>query len=663
MDSQALLIVCFVVVVAALALLSIRRKTLKGTAPVPSAGVNGYALPRPSIADDPGKPVVRILYGTQTGTAERFSKQLGNDLRSRYGDSTVVDVRDVETYKADQKLVTEKFVVFCMATYGDGEPTDNAAVFYSWLLKEAEAVESGGREPFLQGLSYAVFGLGNKQYEHFNAVGKKVYKSLKTCGATPIVRRGDGDDDGVIDDDFEKWCAELLDVLDKSQLVGTRVDHGAHHAAPICVPSYDVDVVRSMETREVAAFPSGSGKDVHSPFWAKITAVRELHTSQSDRSCVHVEVDVGGSGISYEAGDHIALYAQNGEAAVKAVADLLGFDLDARIVLSMPRSTSSGDSGRSSDLPPPFPGPISIRTALSYFADVLSSPHRDALLALSTFAADREEAARLAHLGSSLGKQDYAEFIGKPHRSLLEVLQAFPSAKPTIGAFFGCIAPRLQPRFYSISSSPKQHPTSIHITCAVVRDLMPTGRVHEGVCSTWLKRHGMGAVVPVFVRHSQFKLPQSPKTPLIMVGPGTGLAPFRGFLQERATQLASGVELGPAHLFFGCRSRHHDYIYQEELEGYVASGVLSNLHLAFSRDQAAKDYVQHHLESQGAALWPLISEGGAHLYVCGDAKNMAKDVHKAFISLVQNTKGCTGTQAESIMKELSDYGRYQRDVW
>ncbi|GIL65902.1 hypothetical protein Vafri_19533 [Volvox africanus] len=192
---------------------------------------------------------------------------------------------------------------------------------------------------------------------------------------------------------------------------------------------------------------------------------------------------------------------------------------------------------------------------------------------------------------------------------------------------------------------------------------MPTGRVHEGVCSTWLKRHGDGAAVPVFVRHSQFKLPQSPNTPIIMVGPGTGLAPFRGFLQERAVLLASGMELGPAHLFFGCRSRHHDYIYQEELEGFVASGVLSHLHLAFSRDQSGKDYVQHHVERQAAMLWPLISEGGAHLYVCGDAKNMAKDVHKAFIGLVQTAKGCTGTQAEVVVKELSDSGRYQRDVW
>lgn len=150
MDAQVLLVAFFLVAVAALALLSILRKSVKRSSPAVLAGPNGSTLLRPSNAEDPGKPVVRILFGTQTGTAERFSKQLGNELRSRYGDSTTVDVRDVETYKPEQKLATEKLVVFCMATYGDGEPTDNAAVFYSWLLKEAEAVEGGDKEPFLQ---------------------------------------------------------------------------------------------------------------------------------------------------------------------------------------------------------------------------------------------------------------------------------------------------------------------------------------------------------------------------------------------------------------------------------------------------------------------------------------------------------------------------------
>lgn len=244
------------------------------------------------------------------------------------------------------------------------------------------------------------------------------------------------------------------------------------------------------------------------------------------------------------------------------------------------------------------------------------------------------------------------------------MLQEFPSARPTLGAFFGSIAPRLQPRFYSISSSPALHPRSVHITCAVVKETLPSGRVHEGVASTWLAAAKKGTKVPVFIRRSAFKLPQAPSTPVVMVGPGTGLAPFRGFLQERLAQAAKGVALGPGVLYFGCRNRAHDFIYQQELEAAVQKGGLSALNVAFSRDGAVKDYVQHHMARQGAELWRLLGpQGKGYLYVCGDAKNMAKDVHRTLHSVIMEVTGCSGPQAEEEVKAMADQGRYLKDVW
>lgn len=366
--------------------------------------------------EDPQRKRIRVLFGTQTGTAERFSKQLGGELRKKYGESTIVDVLDLENYKAPEQLKREKLVVLCVATYGDGEPTDNAAEFFTWLGKEAEEVEAGNKQPFLevrraswehsklqhepgtilcrrisarrsapvdlslvklhawctpapwracmphtpasetatlpdcrnptvpppQATTFAVFGLGNKQYEHFNAVGKKAFKCLETLGAKALVRRGDGDDDGCIDDDFDKWAGEFYAALDtRSDLVGGKVDqNGSAAAAPAEIAAYAVEVLPAG-TKEVQAFaPGGTGKDHHSPYWATITAARELHTAQSDRSCVHVEVDISGAAASYEAGDHVAIYAQNSPAVVEEVAALLKQPLDAVIKLSVPPGTS-----------------------------------------------------------------------------------------------------------------------------------------------------------------------------------------------------------------------------------------------------------------------------------------------------------------------------------
>ncbi|XP_028840368.1 NADPH--cytochrome P450 reductase isoform X2 [Denticeps clupeoides] len=597
---------------------------------------------------------ILVFYGSQTGTAEGFAHQLAKDAQ-RYGLKAMA--ADPEEHDMSDLLrlpeIDNSLAVFCMATYGEGDPTDNAQAFYDWLQVTGDRLE---------GLNFAVFGLGNKTYEHFNAMGKYVDKRLSELGARRIFDLGLGDDDGNLEEDFLSWKEEFWPAVCKFFGVEPTTQEGS-------IRQFELVVHTDINTNEVFTGEIGRLKsfqiqkppfDSKNLFLSSVSVNRKLNKGGS-RHYMHLELDISGSHIRYDSGDHVALYPTNDTFLVNRLGELLGVDLDTIISLN--------NLDEASNKKHPFPCPTSYRTALTHYLDISSPPRTNVLFELSQYASNPkdQETMRTMASSSSEGKDMYQNWILAARRHLLAVLEDLPSLKPPIDHLCELL-PRLQARYYSISSSAKVHPNSVHVCGVVVEYTTSTGRTNKGVATNWLKNkevtdNGHKHTVPMYVRKSQFRLPFRASNPVIMVSAGTGIAPFIGFIQERAWLKQQGKDVGETVLYYSCRHRNEDFLYQEELEAFERAGVLNELNVAFSRDQEHKVYVQHLLKKNKEHLWRLIHMDNAHIYICGDARNMAREVQKAFHEIAEEVGNLSHTQAVEYFKHLMKKGRYSQDVW
>uniref|UniRef100_A0A158PCB9 NADPH--hemoprotein reductase n=1 Tax=Angiostrongylus cantonensis TaxID=6313 RepID=A0A158PCB9_ANGCA len=575
---------------------------------------------------------VLIIYGSQTGTAEELSGRLAKDF-SRYAKKVC--------------QITNCLVIFCMATYGEGDPTDNAQQLYEYITTT---------DTNFKGVKYAVFGLGNKTYEHFNAVGKLIDKRLEELGAERVFSLGLGDDDANLEEDFMRWREAFLPTV--AHQFGWELNADAE-----TLRQYRLELLDS--NANVTLFKGEYGRlgaferlrppfDQKNPFPATVAINRELHTAHSERSCRHIEFAVEGSRIRYEAGDHLAVFPTNDPELVQTMISLLGFDPEQAFRLI---NTDEESSKRN-----PFPCPCTYRTALTHYVDICAPLKSHVLKAISEYCSDNQEKAYLQLLStaSESGLKEYSQYIVKERRSIIDVLRAHPTCKPPIEYLLELL-PRLQARYYSIASSPKHQENRIAICCIVTRYTIGD-RLVKGVCTNYLLGKEINDRTPVFVRKSQMRLPHRTTTPVIMIGPGTGFAPFRAFIQERKLQKDQGKEVGAMMLYYGCRHPDHDYIYREEIEQMVEDGVITDLYCAFSRAQEHKIYVQNRLWESREKVWSAV-EAGAHIYVCGDARNMARDVQNTLQRIFRETGGKSEEEASKLLKDLERQRRYQADVW
>lgn len=622
---------------------------------------------------------VLVVYGSQTGTAEDFANRISRECR-RYGMRALVV--DPEEYSMEDlgrlREVERHLAVFVMATYGEGDPTDNALEFIDWIQQ--------GDEDQLKGINYTVFGLGNKTYEHYNSTGKLVDKRLSEMGATRVFELGLGDDDANIEEDFISWKEQMFPHV--KELLGIE-DSGEEEKRQFELKVHDDFEADNIFTGETARLHSFSKQrppfDARNPYLAPLVVRRQLQRG-GDRQLMHLELDIEGSRIRYEAGDHVAVYPVNNAETVERIGQLLNTDLDTVISLVAVDSDVSKKH--------PFPCPTTYRTALLHYLDITSPPKHFLLKELIDFTSDPEDKQQLQLISSNseAGRAANATWIHTSCRQLVHVLEDLGSCRPPLDLLCELL-PRLQPRYYSISSSAKVHPTRIHITCVLVSYLTPTDRQNLGVATSWLYNHATttdstqqqeqqeakvttedgrprlknetlprDVLVPCFVRKSQFRLPVRAVRPVILIGPGTGFAPMRGFIQERAFQREQGKEVGETWMFFGCRRSSEDYIYREELEQYEKDGIIK-LVLAFSRDQSDKVYVTHRLLEYASDIWRLIGQLSGHVYVCGDARHMARDVSTTLNTIVQQNGGLSQQQSDEMLKNMRSRRRYSEDVW
>lgn len=560
---------------------------------------------------------------------------------------------------------------FLTATYGEGEPTDNSMDFVarlkemakSEILFQEEKKEDKGEEPEsnLVGLEYGVFGLGNREYEHFNAVGKYFDYALERAGGKRVIELGVGDDCQDLEGDFEAWkdnkfwpILKTLYIHDAAAL--SRLENAPHsEELPTC--NYEVEYHVTQKNPETIPIEKVHGSSRHY-FTAEdcpIQSIRELRSKDDSGSTVHIEIDIStAKDLKYVTADNLGVLPVNQSSVVESVAKSLGFDLNKTFSLKAAKDSEWHGA--------PFPMPTSIRECLTRYCDLTMAPRRSDLKRLAAYAKDSVDKKALLRMASKEGKAEYKEKILDAHFGLVDVLKMCPSIEAPLEHFLS-FCPLLQTRFYTISSSSSVHPKSIHITVAVTEATRKDGSMFKGVCSSYLASLKPGDKVRVFNRASTFRLPKKPTKPILMVGPGTGIAPFRAMLQERRYEKNDlKKDVGDSVLYFGCKKRSLDFLYEDELKSFKEDGVLTQLHLAFSREQNQKVYVQNLLAKNAKETWDLIDRDGGSIYVCGGVK-MGNDVHKTLETIVSEEGKMAADKAKDYVSKLSHEGRFVQELW
>jgi NADPH-ferrihemoprotein reductase len=610
-----------------------------------------------------------IFWGSQSGTSERLAENLGRECGARFGINALV--ADLSDYDAESIANIQKkyFAIFIVSTYGEGDPSDNTAGLWDWIKRVGE------NKIRLESLRYLAFGLGNSNYKYYNRVLDVVADALDAAGATALIPRQRADDaNGGTEEDYQAWKDDVFALL-------TRM--GFQEKAITYEPNIEVDLVASShDSEEYSVTSVHHQRSVTNSAIVPLTIkhARELFKS-SDRNCVHLEVDLGNTDIVYKTGDHVGVWPINPEEEVNRLLDVLGLQDRRQDRLTVIPKTHANK--------PKVPSPSTLETAFRNHLEICAPVARKAVLEIAQFAPSPGAKSRLLDIAQD--RERYERFTASTHITFARLLK-FVSPEDAwrsipLAFVLENLLP-LQPRYYSISSSSVISPRRIAITALVVNKTITTedqstATIH-GLTSNYLLsasnlQSATNAPVPVYhrtiesvdlqgqtilahVRKSKFKLPITSSTQLILISAGTGFAPFRAFLQERAKLHAIGKPIGKMLLFFGCRNQN-DYIYQDELVKMQEQlGDKLEIVTAFSRMQGQpRTYVQDRVAERAGKVLEML-ESGANMYICGKA-SMAREVDMKLEEAVMEKKGLAEVDVKAWADGLKKRGKWKADVW
>ncbi|WP_145564806.1 NADPH-dependent assimilatory sulfite reductase flavoprotein subunit [Yersinia aldovae] len=542
----------------------------------------------------PAPVTITLISASQTGNARRLAEQLRDDLLAAKLNVNLVNASD---YKFKQ-IAQERLLVIVASTQGEGEPAEEAVALHKFLFSK--------KAPKLPETVFAVFGLGDTSYEHFCQAGKDFDNKLAELGAQRLLERVDADVE--YQESALQWRQQIVATLQ------ARVP--AQSAAAAITQSGAVDEITSSPYSKTA------------PLTAQLSVQQKVTGRNSEKDVRHIEIELGDSGLRYQPGDALGVWFDNDPALVEELLALLWLKGDELVSVD----------GQNLPLSQALRSHFELTQNTTVIVDKYAALSRDEKL--------------IALLADKPALQQYAK-----NTPIVDMVRQAPSDL-NADQLVALLRP-LTPRLYSIASSQAETENEVHITVGVVRyDI--DGRPRSGGASGYLAdRLEVDGDIRIFIEHNDnFRLPANPETPVIMIGPGTGIAPFRAFMQQREADGATGKNW----LLFGNPHFTEDFLYQVEWQRYVKDGLLTRIDLAWSRDQADKIYVQDKLREQGAELWNWIQQG-AHIYVCGDANRMAKDVEQVLLDVVALHGAMDAEQADEYLSELRLARRYQRDVY